>query len=303
MAENVNLNAAEYNAFGPWVYEIDAAHPLPRLFASCFTANDDAILKIKIPREIDRRNASPGMDLYDFVIALYEDKLRILKREGSEVKKHLITAEEFLGVRLYENLLKGGCTVFSEGGAVSFRYNAISRDLIRKFMDLAIEKLRDKGSAGHVYNTSMLPVTKTIPEAVFLNNMLHDIQLETPGISVGAVQKSADIHRKGATLDSIAHLLWKEMNPEALHLFTDKDLIVVENGFFPNRVGMQEFGYTYTVIPFGRIGGIEIARSKEYSLLRECILSLGPDRIAYHFELENEEVAEFYNALNELKEI
>ena len=92
-------------------------------------------------------------------------------------------------------------------------------------------------------------------------------------------------------------MLWPEMNPEALHLFTEKDLIVVENGFFPNRVGMQDFGYTYTVIPFARVGGIEITRSKEYSLLQECILSLGPDRIAYHFELDNEEVADFYNVL------
>ena len=73
MAGNVNPDLAEYNAFGPWVYEIDDAHPLPPLFASCFTDNDEAILKIKVPREIERRNAAPGMELYDFVIALYED--------------------------------------------------------------------------------------------------------------------------------------------------------------------------------------------------------------------------------------
>jgi hypothetical protein len=37
--------------------------------------------------------------------------------------------------------------------------------------------------------------------------------------------------------------------------------------------------------------------SEEYSLLEESRLSLGQDRIAYHFEIDNEEVSAFYNAL------
>ena len=70
MAENVNLDIAEYNAFGPWAYEISDKYPLPRLFAPYFAADDNAVLKINIPRETERRNASPGMDLYDYVVAL-----------------------------------------------------------------------------------------------------------------------------------------------------------------------------------------------------------------------------------------
>lgn len=296
----VNPDLAEYNAFGPWVYEIDEAHPLPPLFVPCFTDPDEAILMIKVPREIERRNAAPGMDLYDFVVALYEDRIRILERQGSDVVKHLITAEEFRGVRIYENLLKGGCTVYSEGGAISFPFSAVSRDLLWRFADLAIEKLGNKGSAGRAYNTSSLPVTQTMPESMFLYNMLHDIQLKIPGISLGAVQKSADVNRRGATQASIENMLWKEMNPEALHLYTDKDLIVLENGLFPNRVGMQEFGYTYTIIPFNCISGIEVTDSKEYSLLQESILSVGSEQITYHFEIDNEEVADFYRALKSI---
>ena len=49
MAENVNLDIAEYNAFGPWAYEISDKYPLPRLFAPYFAADDNAVLKIKIP--------------------------------------------------------------------------------------------------------------------------------------------------------------------------------------------------------------------------------------------------------------
>ena len=84
MAGNVNLDLAEYNAFGPWAYEISEKYPLPPLFAPYFTADDKAVIKIKIPREIERRNAEPGMDLYDYVVALYEDRLLILNVRAAQ---------------------------------------------------------------------------------------------------------------------------------------------------------------------------------------------------------------------------
>lgn len=297
MAENINPDVAEYNAFGPWAYEITDKHPMPRLFVPFFTADDGAVLKIKIPREIERRNATPGMDLYDYVIALYEDSLLILKREGNQVKKYQVASKDFMGVRIYENMLKGGYTVFSAGGSVSFPFNAVSIDLFQKLTNLVLEKLKGKNAAGHKYDPSSLPVTETMPEAILLENMLHDVQMKVPGIKVGAVQKSVDVHHKGATRDIIERMLWKEMNPEALHLYTDDYLVVLENGVFPNRVGMQEFGYTQTIIPFDGIDGVEVTASADYSLLEECILTLGPNKVTYHFDIDNEEVAAFYNAL------
>ena len=296
MAENVNLDLAEYNAFGPWAYEISDKYPVPRLFVPYFESNDDAIMKIKIPREIERRNANPGMDLYDYVIALYEDRLRVLERQDSQVKEHVITSQDFMGVRIYENILKGGYTIFSSEGTVSFPFNGVSIDLFQKFTDLVFEKLRSGKQYGKTYDTAGFPVTETAPEAVFLINKLHDIQIKNPDVRLGAVQKSVDAHRNGSTQDMIERMLWKEMNPEALHLYTEQDLIVLENGLFPNRVGMEDFGYTQTIIPLNRISGVEVISSPEYSLMEECIISMGPNKVVYHFDIDNEEVAAFYNA-------
>ena len=292
MAGNTNLDLAEYNAFGPWAYEISEKNPLPRLFAPYFTADDKAVIKIKIPREIERRNGKPGMDLYDYVVALYEDRILILKREDGTVLEKQIPLKEFKGVRIYQNLLKGGYTIFSARGSISFPFNSVSLDLFRKLTNLVLERVKSQ-----VRDISSLPVTETAPESMLLINMLHDTEMKLPDIRVGAVQKSADVHRKGATQNMIERMLWGEMNPEALHLYTDQYLIVFENGVFPNHVGMQDFGYTQTIIPLDRIDGIEVAHSEEYSLLEESRLTLGQDRIAYHFEIDNEEVARFYNAL------
>ena len=292
MAGNTNLDLAEYNAFGPWAYEISEKTPLPRLFAPYFTADDKAVIKIKIPREIERRNGKPGMDLYDYVVALYEDRILILKREDGTVLEKQIPLKEFKGVRIYQNLLKGGYTIFSARGSISFPFNSVSLDLFRKLTNLVLERVKSQ-----VRDISSLPVTETAPESMLLINMLHDTEMKLPDIRVGAVQKSADVHRKGATQNMIERMLWGEMNPEALHLYTDQYLIVFENGVFPNYVGMQDFGYTQTIIPLDRIDGIEVAHSEEYSLLEESRLTLGQDRIAYHFEIDNEEVSAFYNEL------
>ena len=287
MAENVNLDIAEYNAFGPWAYEISDKYPLPRLFAPYFAADDNAVLKIKIPREIERRNASPGMDLYDYVVALYEDSLLVLERRDDKAVEHRINLKDFKGIRIYENMLKGGYTIY---------FNAVSIDLFQKLTNLVLEKAKGMDVAGSTVQVSSLPVTDTVPESMLLTNMLHDIQMKVPDLRVGAVQKSVDVHRKGATRDIIERLLWKEMNPEALHTYTDQYLVVLENGVFPNRVAMQEFGYTQTIIPFNRISGLEVVTSEEYSLMQECVISLGSSKVVYHFDVYNEEVAEFYNA-------
>ena len=292
MAGNISFETAEYNAFGPWAYEISDRYPLPRLFAPYFTADDKAVMKIKIPREIERRNAAPGMDLYDYVVALYEDRLLVLKREGDTVLEKQIPLKEFKGVRIYQNLLKGGYTIFSARGSISFPFNSVSLDLFQKLTNLSLERVKTQGR-----DISNLPVTETAPESMLLINMLHDVEMKLPDVRAGAVQKSADVHRKGATQNMIERMLWGEMNPEALHLYTDRYLIVLENGVFPNHVGMQEFGYTQTIIPLSCIDGIEVAHSEEYSLLEEAGLTLGPDRVAYHYEIDNEEVAAFYNAL------
>ena len=279
MAENVNFDVAEYNSFGPWAYEINENYPLPRLFAPYFTDDDGAVMKIKIPRDIERRDAEPGMDLYDYVIALYEDELRVLERQDNKVKEHSIPLKDFKGIRIYENLLRGGYTIYSAERAMSFPFNAVSVDLFQKLTNLVLEKMLSQKTAGQTIDISSLPVTDTAPEAQFMKNMLHDVQMKIPGIRLGAVQKSVEVSRKESRRDEIQ--------------------VIVENGIFPNLVGIQDLGYTQTIIPFDRIGSIQVANSEDYNHLKECVLSMGTNKIVYHFDEDDKEVPAFYNALND----
>ena len=299
MAINVDLTEAEleFNTFGPWVYEINDAYPLPRLFAPYFKDDDQAIIKIKVPRDIDRRNANPEMHLYDYVIALYKDQLRILeRREDDTVGESFVNAADFMGIRIYKNLLRAACTIYSVDGATSFSFNSVSMDLVWKFANLILASLEKSNPM----NVSSLPVTDAEPETMLLQNMLHDLKIEKPNISLAAVQKGIDVYRKEGTAAMIERMIWKEMNPEALHLFTDKELVVLENGFFPNRAGMPDFGYTYTIVPLNKVTAVNISDSKEYSLLMDCTIYLVRNQLIYHYDVDNEEVGEFYNAIKSL---
>ena len=287
----------EFSTFGPWVYEIKESYPLPRLFAPFFDKDDQAIMKIKLPRDSDRRNTKPGMNLYDYVIALYRDQLRILERsENDSVTDHLIDAADFMGIRIYKNMLRAACTIYTVNGSFSFSFNSASMDLIWKTANLILASME----RNRPVDVSSLPVTEAQPKTMLLQNMLHDIRKEREDIAVGAVQEGMEVYPREDTAVKIERMLWKELNPEALHLFTPKELIVLENGFFPNRAGMPDFGFTYTIMPLNKLTAVNLSRSKVYSLLMECTIYLGPNQLTYHYGVDNEEVGDFYTALKNL---
>ena len=70
----------EYARFGPWVDEIASADELPRLYRDHPIDFAAALLVLKVPRNIARRDARPDMDLYDHVVVLEPDRLTVLSR-------------------------------------------------------------------------------------------------------------------------------------------------------------------------------------------------------------------------------
>ena len=225
------------------------------------------------------------------------DQLRILERsENDSVTDHLIDAADFMGIRIYKNMLRAACTIYTVNGSFSFSFNSASMDLIWKTANLILASME----RNRPVDVSSLPVTEAQPKTMLLQNMLHDIRKEREDIAVGAVQEGMEVYPREDTAVKIERMLWKELNPEAIHLFTPKELIVLENGFFPNRAGMPDFGFTYTIMPLNKLTAVNLSRSKVYSLLMECTIYLGPNQLTYHYGVDNEEVGDFYTALKNL---
>ena len=104
------MRVSEYDAFGPWIYEIDEDHPLPPLFAPYVEHPETYRLLFKVPRDIERRKATPDMDLYDYVVGVDDSGIRVCSRREKAVETAYLPFREIGGIRLYQWLLKGVCS-------------------------------------------------------------------------------------------------------------------------------------------------------------------------------------------------
>ena len=86
----MNQRDPEYDRFGPWVVEISDEDPPPPLFVPHLSRTDTPLLSVKIPRVISRRDARPGMDLYDYLVSLYEEDVVVLERQDHHVEARTI---------------------------------------------------------------------------------------------------------------------------------------------------------------------------------------------------------------------
>lgn len=127
---------AEYDAFGPWIYEVRTAEEVPRLFRTYPLDLDAAILTIKVPRVIDRRDANPSMDLYDILLSLGPEKVTVLRRRGREYDFREVPYGELQGVSEVIDLLDGRLTLHADGGPVVVRFNGSSSEIVSHLVKL-----------------------------------------------------------------------------------------------------------------------------------------------------------------------
>jgi hypothetical protein len=121
---------SEYDAFGPWICELNNTNQLPPIFSTCYRKENNFLLLMEIPRDIERRNAKQGMDLYDYVIGMYEDYIYLLERKEHTVIESKIPYGEIEMVEDFRNLLYGKLTIFTAGRSIRIFYNTVGGDII-----------------------------------------------------------------------------------------------------------------------------------------------------------------------------
>jgi hypothetical protein len=130
----------EYDRFGPWAVRISDDDPPPRLFVPHLTRADRPLLSVKIPRHIERRNATPGMDLYDYLVSLYEDDLVILQRIGREVRADGCHYRDVQHLRVSRSLLRGNVHLGLPTRLIDLPYNTVSDDLMLGLVDIVRQR-------------------------------------------------------------------------------------------------------------------------------------------------------------------
>ncbi|WP_430784046.1 hypothetical protein [Actinoplanes sp. G11-F43] len=130
------MSTAEFDAFGPWIDEVRTVDGLPRLYRDAGIDPAEYRLVLKVPRDIERRNANPGMHLYDYLIALDEKTLTVLSRQDDRYDEVRLPLDRIAAIEDSVRLLNGRLIIHTvDGTAVVVSYNGSAnapvRDLIR----------------------------------------------------------------------------------------------------------------------------------------------------------------------------
>lgn len=280
---------SEYDAFGPWVYEITPEHPAPGLFVP-FLPQEPSIMQIKIPRSIERRRASPDMDLYDHAAGICADFLWALRREGQEVRSQRIPLSQVQCLSFRRHLLSASLTVYGEEDSLFLPFNAVSMDMMEQFAarlrSAVIPEqplLSPDDVAGWQGPATLEP---------FFHNTLRDLRADGADPLLYAFQPE---RRDGMP----AGLLRRETLPAALHVLTARELIVTWQEPRRRHTPSDAFKYRQLRIPLSRLCAVQTRdlperREREQTvLLSGCSFSFGQGP-------ENSGVSALYGTLRKL---
>jgi hypothetical protein len=125
----------EFDAFGPWVLEVASPDDLPRLFRDVDLSG--ARLAVKVPRAIERRYASPSMDLYDYLVVAGDQSVTILSRAGDRYSTSVLDYDAVVLIEVSVNLLDGRLRLLAGDGAeFVLPFNGVSEALMMRLVDV-----------------------------------------------------------------------------------------------------------------------------------------------------------------------
>jgi hypothetical protein len=141
----------EYDAFGPWIYNVTAERDTPKRFHAACERHHGARFLLKVPRGVERRDAHPGMDLYVAMLAVHDHGASFMRLTDEGVTVQDLVWDEVAALQSHTNLLSAAWTLMlRDGDAFSLDYNAVSSDLMDRVTDFVRSRLVRHGEATHV---------------------------------------------------------------------------------------------------------------------------------------------------------
>lgn len=281
---------SEYDAFGPWIYEIDGVHGIPPLFAPYCQDDTACRMRFKIPREIERRRATPDMDLYDLVVEARAQEVRILRRTDHTVTETRISYGQIEGIQIFRRFLEGRCTIYADGKQTVLRFNTISMQIMQRFVRLLRQNYTGK------QDCLMVPAQGETPPDILFENLLRDMQREGEAFRIGAYQPDSPLTRQKSTLlQRLGDWIRPKSIPSAVHLVGACELMILQKVGVPEK-GRSEFGYTYTYLPLRCLRGLQIAPNETYVGVTDFIFHAAGQPLVFSCLAQQEAVTAFYQA-------
>jgi hypothetical protein len=159
----------EYDAFGPWIFEIKDERDAPKRFRAACGRQYGARFLLKVPRNVERRDVRPGMDLYDAVLAVHDHGASLMRLTDESVVTQDLVWSDIAFLESYRDLLYSRLTLMlRRGGAFALEYSTVSSALMRKVTDFVRSQWMRHGEAPRAFGSDPVVI---IADLVFQNEL------------------------------------------------------------------------------------------------------------------------------------
>lgn len=287
----------EYDTFGPWIHEINSEEDVPRIFKGFYNGWDHYLLLFKVPCIIDRRDAHPGMDLYDYLIGAYEGCLRILTRIGWNVIEQRIDYQDIMAVRDVHALLKGELILYTPLGPVVIRYNTVSEEIICKLIHIIMGKIDEGMRRVQIQSMPIFyrPGGFGSLDMLFYN-LISTLQKDDPDLVLAAYQHSMHVKKTGGFVQR----LYNEAVAlsQTAFIIRGNEMIVLERRISAKKADAYEYSYLH--VPLQNITWTRLS-SIYYEQHLSCMeLVIKNIRFNYIFDDRNITIFNLHNALSQM---
>jgi hypothetical protein len=253
---------AEFDSFGPWAMVVTTPDQVPPLFRPA-TDLTNVRFAVKIPRDIERRNANPRMNLYDTFILVQDQQLTVLSRVlGSESTwdRKVIVANDLLAIEDSDELLDGQLRLHVRNEKPVFiHYNGVSTDVIQALVDQIRSCWRHPGPVAEAASRSATGADMEIdrvlgPRDIWLVNHYRNLRQREPQLNLLEVRPSrvVQVRQDAPLLVKLRH----SRRPPTLHAAivaqTDSELILLHHRSWLDSDRYTDCSFATTVVPLGR---------------------------------------------------
>lgn len=257
----------EEYSFGPWILKISEKYPTPKLFEPYFDRNSNSLLAVKIPRDLERQQIKGIEDLYDYVIAIYEDYIQIFKRAGKEVEQMKVLYSEIECVENFVDLLDGRFTLYLRDKKIEIKYNSVSEDIIQEILYL----IRKKYAKEWEYKAmeENLSLDDKNQNARRMDDVYRTLfnQLKQEGSTPDIIAMQPNYRMRNTSTNKVKQVFQMILNKKflsSMHLLNRKELIIVSRGKILKNFREAVYSYSYIFIPLENIQEVVKESISEY---------------------------------------
>jgi hypothetical protein len=274
MSASTWARTTEIDAFGPWILRVRTPEDVPALFRPVLDLAG-ARTAVKIPRPIERRDARPGMDLYDRLLVVRDDGVEVLSRvpeaPGGRERRWL-PADDVLAIEDSTELLDGMLRLHAAGTEpVEIPYNGASADVVLTLLDEI--RFYWRPPAGFPERLPELRLDALGLDDVGLVSHHRDLARHDPMLRPLVLRRRLTAHRAGNPFVRAVAGTWPPTLHAAVVETTGSELVVLHRRSWLDRGRHGVHSLATTVVPLSRGVHVEVSDDPRWTGIRRLRLA------------------------------